>query len=141
MGALFKILIKNIQLFFVPLLQLGLDLEMVSNLTFLKLFLSFLGLSVFGDGLQTPKLIFLANTKPIHDTRFKTHPILIPVFGVSMGWLAAPGPSWPPIWGLGGSPKTSSRTSSRMPSKGLWPHKCPRMLLLGISTLDLGGPQ
>ena len=111
---------------------------MGSNLIFFR-FVVICGAAHLLRWAATPKTYFSSEQKPIHNTRFKTHPILIPVFGVSMGWLAAPGPSWPPIWGLGGSPKTSSRTSSRMSSKGLWPHKCPRMLLLGISTLDLGG--
>ena len=104
-----------------------------------KFFLPWSKWSIFSCHLKKKWIKDQNHKVPVHNTHFKTHPILIPVFGVSMGWLAAPGPSWPPIWGLGGSPKTSSRTSSRMPSKGLWPHRCPRMLLLGISTLDLGG--
>ena len=52
-----------------------------------------------------PQNLFSSEQKPIHNTRFQKHPILIPVFGVSMGWLAAPGPSWPQIWGLGGQPE------------------------------------
>ena len=73
---------------------------MGSNLLFLKFFNIF-GAARLRTWVATPKTIFLANKKPIHNTRFKTHPILIPVFGVSMGWLGAPGPSWASIWGLG----------------------------------------